>query len=126
MGTNPNLSALSSAIRSSVNPRLLRAAAMCVQAAAVKEIAATVPDPLQGQLVQRADLTINNIADDFCGTTFPLVPKPWPGPSALALDLATLLTIYANTTVQSGGLRTAITHIASHLVKKAYQTDGLH
>ncbi|MGA9240670.1 MAG: hypothetical protein WBW03_01640 [Silvibacterium sp.] len=96
-----------------------------MQAAAVKEIAVSVADPLKSQLAHRADLTIKNVVDDLCSATFPLVPAPWPSPSAIALDLATLLTVYANTTVQSGGLRTGLAEIAATLVTKAYKADGL-
>jgi hypothetical protein len=135
MTANPNLVALSIAARRyaasvqglpTVNPRLLRAAAICVQAAAVKAIASSLGTvPLATQLSQRADLTISNITDDFCGTNFPLVPKPFPGPRGPALDLATLLTVYANTSVQPGVLQGEIMAIATILVQKAYQNDGL-
>ena len=105
--------------------RLTRALVLCVRAAAVKEIANTLPNPLKDETITRADLTINNIIDDYCGTAVPFVPWPWPSPSPPALELATQLTIFANMFVHSGPLRTEIAHIAGRLAKKAYDTDGL-
>jgi hypothetical protein len=125
MIANAQGSASSSASRRVVNPRLLRALARCIEAAAVKDMAANVTEPLKNQLVRRAELTIDHIVDDFSGTARPLIPGPWPRPSTIALQLATALTIYANTTVQSGGLRQGLTEIATKLVEKAYKSSGL-
>lgn len=109
------------------NPRVLRGAALCVQAASVKTIAGTVPEPLKLQLVQSADATINAVIDDYCGTpSSPNIHGPWPGPSALALDLASIIAVYANTRVQPGEFQANLMEIAGRLVKKAYKTDGLH
>jgi len=107
----------------SVNPRLLKGAALCLRAAAVKEIAPTVPEPLRAQLLSSSDQSISAIIDDYCGTPSPpKVRNPWSLPSNMALDLATLLAVYANTRVQAGGLRTELLKIAGGLVQKAFQT----
>jgi hypothetical protein len=105
--------------------RLARSLVICVRAAAVKELASNIGSPLEDQLTSRADITITNLIDDYCGTTVPLVPRPWPGPSPAALELATLLTIFANTYLQPGQLRTEVISIASRLAKKAYEEGGL-
>jgi hypothetical protein len=112
-----------SQIGSPVNPKVLRGAALCVRAAAVKTIAGTMPQELKVQLVNSADATINALTDDFCGTPS---PHPWPGPSTLALDLAALITVYANTRVQPGQFQANLMEIAGGLVKKAYKTAGHH
>jgi len=123
------------------NPMVLRGAALCVQAAAVKEIAGSVPEPLRAQLIQSSGQAIDAIIDEYCGTgtgsVRPSLPKdplspdpptpisgtnPWAVPSPLALQLASVLVVYANTRVQSGGLQTELVKIASRLVERAF--DG--
>jgi hypothetical protein len=110
------------------NPKVLRGAALCVRAAAVKAIAGTLPQGLKAQLVQSADETINTVADEYCGTGAPGGPphvlNPWAGPSVLGLELASVIIVYANTRVQPGPFQAQLTEIAGLLVKKAYKTDG--
>jgi hypothetical protein len=109
--------------RSFSNPRVLRGAALCLRAAAVKEIAGTVPEPLRAQLLQSSGQTIDAIIDDYCGTPSPpKIRNPWSVPSTLALELASVLVVYANTRVQSSGLRTELLKITGRLVEKAFKT----
>lgn len=105
--------------------RLMRAVVLCVRAAAVKELASALPSPLQDQVMDRANRAISNIIDDYCATTVPFVPRPWPMPSPPALELATQLTILANTVIHDGKMRTEILQIASQLATKAYDTAGI-
>jgi hypothetical protein len=104
------------------NPKVLRGAALCLRAAAVKEIAGNLPEPLRGELMGSSEKSISAVIDDYCGTpTPPKIRNPWSVPSPVALDLAALLVVYANTKVQAGGLRTTIQHIAGRLVQTAFQ-----
>jgi hypothetical protein len=106
-----------------LNPRVLEGAALCIRAAAVRELAGTVADPLRTQLHASSEHSIRAIVDDFCGVPSPpLIRSPWPVPSVLALELAAVLAVYANTRAQAGGFRTEIMKIAGRLTEKAFAT----
>ncbi len=103
------------------HPRVLKGAALCLRAAAAREIAKTLPEPLRAQLLGSSAKTIDAIIDDYCGTPSPpRIRNPWSLPSPMALDLATLLAVYANTRVQPGELRTELLKIAGRLVAEAF------
>ena len=105
------------------SPRVLRGTALFLRAAAVKTIAEHVPAPLKTQLVQSANQTIDALVDEYCGTPSPpKVHNPWGAPSPVALELAALLAVYANSRVQAGELRTELLAIAGKLVVKAFGT----
>jgi len=116
------------------NRRVLMGAALCLQAAAVKELASTVPEPLRAQLALSSETAIDSIIDEYCGTGskttgsnrpgLPPHPGPdelWGLPSPLALQLASVLVVYANTRVQPGGLQTELAKIAGRLVGRAFK-----
>jgi hypothetical protein len=73
--------------------------------------------------MKSADLAIEEILDDYCGTKGPPRPKhsAWGTPSNVALELASVLTVYGNTRVQEGTLRTDLSAIASKLVQRAFE-----
>jgi hypothetical protein len=120
------------------NPQVLSAAALLVRAASVKTIAEAMPQQLKAQLTQSSDATIQAVVDDYCGTGTgaPTPPKgsgvpsiphglphelnPWAGPSPLGLELASVITVYANTRVQAGRFQAQLMEIAGLLVKRAY------
>jgi hypothetical protein len=106
-----------------VNPRLVRAAGLLVRAVAVKEIAATIPAPLSAQLTLSANQTINAVIDDYCGTPSPpKVRNPWSLPSPVALELAAMVVVFANTRVLSESMRSELVKVAGSLVTKAFAT----
>jgi hypothetical protein len=97
--------------------------AFFVQAATAKEVAHNVPDKLLGtQLAQRADNSIANAIDEYCGSTGPHKIRPLPGPPAGVYSLVSQLTILANT-FQAGSLRTELSSIAGRLMQKAVQVS---
>jgi hypothetical protein len=127
-----------------INPRLLRGAGLCVQAATVKTIAESMPPQLKAQLTESADASIRAVIDDYCGTGtggIPTPPKgggvpsiphglphelnPWSGPSPLGLELASVITVYANTRVQAGTFQAQLMEIAGLLVKRAYNVSNV-
>jgi hypothetical protein len=113
-------SSTSSSLAAKQRAGIARGINLCLRAAAVKELASTLSSPLQGEVIAQADNSIANIIDDFCGTMVPFVPHPWPGPSPAALELATQLTIGANTIVQSQAMRIELLRISKTLIEKAY------
>ena len=110
------------AVRS--NQRVSRAFYSCIQAAAVKALSEQVSEPLKSRLSQRAEDTISAVAESFgASPPSPIVPNPWPIPSASALTLATQLTLYANT-VQPGVMQDTLQKAAGRLVEASYSVRG--
>jgi hypothetical protein len=109
-----------------VNPRVLRGASRCLRAAVVKSIAGGVAEPLRAQLMKSADLAIDEVLDDYCGTTGPHRPKrsAWGTPSDVALELASVITVYGNTRVQEGTLRKDLSAIAGKIVQRSLELQA--
>ncbi len=106
--------------RRAINPRLLQATILIVQAVLSKQIAETVAEPLKGNILKSSEKTIDYIADEYCGTgthsTKP--PKPMPGPHGL--DLAIAVATFANVTARSETFRNELMKVAGAITKKAY------
>jgi hypothetical protein len=106
--------------------RINRAFYVYVQAAAIKALAANVSEPLKSRLSHRADDTISALTRSLSAKPpSPLIPNPWPTPSAAAMGLATRLTIFANA-LQPGVMRDALESIGGSLVDAAFSVGHDH
>jgi hypothetical protein len=101
--------------------KVLRGAAACLRATSVKEIAAQMGEPLKSELTKSSNQTIDAIIDEYCGTPHPSRHNPWALPASLALELATVLVVYANTKVQAGSFKTELLRISTKMAEKAFQ-----
>jgi hypothetical protein len=108
-------------LRRRINPQLVQATILIVQAVLSKLIAENVAEPLKGNIAKSAEKTIDFIADEYCGTrahsTKP--PRPMPGPSGL--DLAISVATFANVSAKSGNFRDELMKVAGALTQKAYE-----
>lgn len=105
-----------------VNPRLVRATLLIVEAVLSKEIAAHVNEPLRGQINKSADATIAFIADDYCGNGAQAKHPPRPLPGPRGLDLAIAVATFAQVQSKAGGFRDELMRIAGTLTQKSYET----
>jgi hypothetical protein len=87
------------------------AAPQLVEAAIAKDIASKQQHKA-GQ--QSAQLAIDTIIDDYCGTPPRRVPWPHPGPPPWAFQIAAELSLLANT-LQPGGLKNELESIAGRI-----------
>jgi len=87
------------------------AAPQLIEAAIAKDLA-TKQQFKQGQ--QSAQLAIDTIIDDYCGTPPRRIPWPHPGPPPWAFQIASELALLANT-LQPGGLRNELESIAGKI-----------
>jgi hypothetical protein len=103
--------------------RLERAGRVLLEAAAVQELAETLPETLKAEILNRAEVSIEAVIRLLSETPpSPYVPRPWPAPSKAALDLATDLTVFSNAYLQPGPMQKAVQKIAARLVLGAYKT----
>jgi hypothetical protein len=105
--------------RRRINPQLVQATILIVQAVLSKLIAENVAEPLKGNIVKSAEKTIDFIADEYCGTRHSTKPpRPMPGPHGL--DLAISVATFANVSAKSGAFRDELMKVAGALTQKAY------
>lgn len=109
----------------SARSRLTKTTMLIIRAVISKEIARTVSDPLQSNIIKSADNTISYITDDYCGTgtgsRTKRPPKTMPGPSGPAINLAIAVAAFANVTAVSESVRKELMNIAGNLTQKAYE-----
>jgi hypothetical protein len=88
-----------------------------VRAAQVKDLAKKIPEGRRKEMTHGAESTIAMLIDDYCGTPPRKWPWPFPGPPPWTLQIATELSLIANT-LQSGGLRDEINGIAGQIMSR--------
>jgi len=119
------MSVLSKPSWRTADARVARAAKALLQAAAVQDLSERVSEPLKTTLRRRADQTIEAVVRALGQTPpSPLIPNSWPAPSAVALQLATELTVFSNTFLQPGHMQKVVQKIATRLVEAAYDTGA--
>jgi hypothetical protein len=84
----------------------------------VKDVAVNVSgETARKQMVSGADAAIGAFLDDYCGTPPRLIPWPWPGPPPWVTQIASALSVVANT-FQEGVLRDGILAVAGRLMER--------
>src|SRR5687767_13411981 len=89
-----------------------------VRAAQVKDLARKIPEGRRKEMTQGAESTIAMLIDDYCGTPPRRWPWPFPGPPPWSLQIATELSMIANS-LQAGGLRDEISGIAGQILARS-------
>lgn len=91
-----------------------------VRAAQAKELARKAPEGRRKEMMHSAESTIAMLIDDYCGTPPRKWPWPWPGPPPWALQIATELSLIANT-LQAGGLKDELGGIAGQILARTVE-----
>jgi hypothetical protein len=95
------------------------AVSFLVSAATVKDVAARVTnEKARAQMISGAERSIDAFLDDYCGTPPRLIPWPWPGPPPWVVQIASELSLIANT-FQDGVLRNGILDVAGQVMERA-------
>jgi len=94
-----------------------------VEAAQARAIAEQLHGPLKEQGIASANRAISAILDDWCGTHPRLWPWPWPGPPPWSWEIASELSLIANS-LQQGELRTALLDVSRQVVETANARPG--
>jgi hypothetical protein len=89
-----------------------------VHAAQVKDLAARMKGKQGEEMAKSAAAAIESVLDDWCGTPPRKWPWPWPGPPPWVWDIASELSLVANT-LQAGSLRDGLLDVASQAIQKA-------
>jgi hypothetical protein len=88
-----------------------------VQAVQAKDLASKLPKGQQEQVVRSATAAIAEILDDWCGTPPRKWPWPWPGPPPWVWEIASELSMIANS-LSAGSLRDGLLEVAAQVVQK--------
>jgi hypothetical protein len=89
-----------------------------VAAVQARDLAARLEGNLKDAATRSATLAIDSILDDWCGTPPRKWPWPWPGPPPWTWEIASELTLVANS-LQSGSLKEGLLEVAAQVVRKA-------
>ena len=89
-----------------------------VHAVQVKDLAARMKGKQGEEMAKSAAAAIESVLDDWCGTPPRKWPWPWPGPPPWVWDIASELSLVANT-LQAGSLRDGLLDVASQAIQKA-------
>lgn len=89
-----------------------------VQAVQARELAARLEGHAKEEMFKSAHLAIEAILDDWCGTPPRRYPWPWPGPPPWVWEIASQLTLIANT-VEAGSLREGLLDVAGRAIQRA-------
>jgi hypothetical protein len=95
-------------------PWRLGAAGYLVSVLALRDAAAGAGEE-GAAVVRSADRAVDRFIDDYCGTVWH-VPWPVPGPGPWVFELASQLSLVANT-LQPGELRNAVLNLASRVIR---------
>jgi hypothetical protein len=99
------------------------AVSQLVEAAQVKELAAKSSAAHQkSAMTKSANVCIEQILDEWCGTPSGRHPWPWPGPPPWAYQIASSLSLVANT-LQAGSLRDELLAIAGQISSRAAESS---
>jgi hypothetical protein len=94
-----------------------QAVALLISAATAKETASVANSAVAKQVAASAEASIAEVIDDYCGTPPRKVPWPFPGPPPWVWEIASQLTVAANT-LQEGSLRTNLLQISGRVLEK--------
>jgi hypothetical protein len=100
------------------SPNRRIAVGQLVHAVQVKDLAARMKGKQGEEMAKSAAAAIESVLDDWCGTPPRKWPWPWPGPPPWVWDVASELSLVANT-FQAGSLRDGLVDVASQAVQKA-------
>jgi hypothetical protein len=89
-----------------------------VQAVQVKELAARMKGKQGDEMAKSAAAAIESVLDDWCGFPPRKWPWPWPGPPPWVWEIASQLSLVANT-LQAGSLRDGLLEVAGQVIQKA-------
>jgi len=89
-----------------------------VQAVQARELAAKLEGHAGEALVKSSGAAIDSILDDWCGTPPRRWPWPWPGPPPWVWEIASQLTLIANT-VEAGTLREGLLEVAGRAIQQS-------
>jgi hypothetical protein len=89
-----------------------------VQAVQARELAAKLEGHAREELVKSSGAAVDSILDDWCGTPPRRWPWPWPGPPPWVWEIASQLTLIANT-VESGTLREGLLEVAGRAIQRS-------
>jgi len=94
-----------------------------VQAVQAKDLAHKLPKAQQEQVMRSATAAITEVLDDWCGTPPRKWPWPWPGPPPWVWEIASELSMIANS-LSAGSLRDGLMEVASQVVQKGNTQRG--
>ena len=94
-----------------------------VQAVQAKDLASKLPKGQQEQVMRSSTAAIGEILDDWCGTPPRKWPWPWPGPPRWVWEIASELSMIANS-LSAGSLRDGILDVASQVIQKGSNQRG--
>jgi len=94
-----------------------------VQAAQARDLASKLPKGQQEQVLKSATAAIAEILEDWCGTPPRKWPWPWPGPPPWVWEIASELSMIANS-LSAGSLRDGLLEVAGQVVQKAGSQRG--
>jgi hypothetical protein len=89
-----------------------------IEAVQARDLAMKLEGDLKEGASKSATLAINAILDDWCGTPPRKWPWPWPGPPPWTWEIASELTLVANS-LQPGSLKDGLLDVAAQVVQKA-------
>ena len=89
-----------------------------IAAVQARDLARKLDGQLQEATIKSATAAIDAILDDSCGTPPRRWPWPWPGPPPWAWEIASDLTLAANS-LQPGSLQEGLNEVAAQVVQKA-------
>lgn len=89
-----------------------------IEAVQARDLAAKLEGSLQDAATRNAMLAIDSILDDWCGTPPRKWPWPWPGPPPWIWEIASELSLVANS-LQPGSLKDGLLDVAAQVVRKA-------
>jgi hypothetical protein len=89
-----------------------------IEAVQARDLARRLEGPLQDQTIKSATAAIESVLDDWCGTPPRKWPWPWPGPPPWVWEIASELTVAANS-LQPGSLQEGLLEVAAQVGQKA-------
>jgi hypothetical protein len=112
------------AVRAEPDPHPWRiAVGQLIEAVQAKDLASKLPKAQQEQVVRSSTAAITGILDDWCGTPPRKWPWPWPGPPPWVWDIASELSMVANT-LSAGSLRDGILEAAAQVIQRGTNQRG--
>jgi hypothetical protein len=89
-----------------------------IEAVQARDLAANLEGQFKEEAIRSATTAIDGILDDWCGTPPRKWPWPWPGPPPWTWEIASELSLAANS-LQPGSLKDGLLDVAAQVVQKA-------
>jgi hypothetical protein len=110
--------------QAAVDPHPWRVAVgQLVEAVQAKDLASKLPKGQQEQVMRSSTAAIAEILDDWCGTPPRKWPWPWPGPPPWVWEIASELSMIANS-LSAGSLRDGMLDVAAQVIQKGSNQRG--